>query len=201
MYYYIFETTNVITNEKYRGIHCSKKLTDKYLGSGVALRAAKQKYGKENFIRKELEYCMNLEELLEREKLYITDAWLEREDTYNISRGGICSIGKVVKKSEEARRNISEGMKKKYAEGFSPVAGKNLGVRSEEQKKNISDGMKRVYAEGVYTGSKGKTWEMPELSEEVQEKKTRAIRAGYDKRRTVATMIQKNNEIILKLKF
>lgn len=200
VYYYIFETTNKITGEKYRGIHHSKVLKDNYLGSSVELLKAIKKYGKENFERKELEYCLDLNELIERKSFYITEQWLARPDTYNKGIGGLASTKKVIKKSEEAKRNTSLAMKRLYEQGFSPVEGKDLGVRTEEQRKNISDGMKAVYANGSYSGCKGKSWEKEELTEEQREVLCRAQRLRYIKKESETSMVKKNTEIILKLK-
>jgi len=46
--YYIYLTTNLINNKKYIGKHFGE-LEDGYLGSGLLLQRAIEKYGKENF--------------------------------------------------------------------------------------------------------------------------------------------------------
>ena len=45
MEYFIYLTTNLITNEKYIGKHHGE-LNDSYLGSGIILQRAIKKYGK-----------------------------------------------------------------------------------------------------------------------------------------------------------
>ena len=50
MEYFIYLTTNLITNEKYIGKHHGE-LNDSYLGSGIILQRAIKKYGKQNFKR------------------------------------------------------------------------------------------------------------------------------------------------------
>lgn len=48
--YFIYLTTNLVTGEKYIGKHYGE-LDDSYLGSGLILKRAVTKYGKENFER------------------------------------------------------------------------------------------------------------------------------------------------------
>ena len=48
MYFILYETTNLINNKKYIGVHKTIDLNDGYLGSGIYLRNAIKKYGKEN---------------------------------------------------------------------------------------------------------------------------------------------------------
>ena len=55
MYGYIYETTNLINNKKYIGKRTSKKFLPNYLGSGVLITKAIEKYGKENFTVKLIE--------------------------------------------------------------------------------------------------------------------------------------------------
>ncbi len=67
-YFFVYETTNLINGMKYCGIHKTKNINDKYLGSGTTFINAIKKYGKENFKREILEFCNSYDELLEREK-------------------------------------------------------------------------------------------------------------------------------------
>lgn len=91
MYGFIYETTNNINGMKYIG----QKTYDKkgnwktYLGSGIHLKRAIDKYGKENFSRKILEECVSKEILDEREIYWIKyfDA-VNSNNYYNIASGG-----------------------------------------------------------------------------------------------------------------
>lgn len=90
MYGYIYLTTNLINNKKYIG----KKKSDiflgnKYLGSGIALNSAIEKYGRSNFTVELVDMADSLEELNEKEKFYIEkyNAVLS-EEYYNIANGG-----------------------------------------------------------------------------------------------------------------
>ena len=83
-------TTNLITNEKYIGKHYGTE-DDSYLGSGIILKKAIVKYGKENFKRNILYISKNAEENNQKEKEFIK-AYnaIEDRNFYNIK-----DIGKV----------------------------------------------------------------------------------------------------------
>lgn len=91
MYGFIYETTNNINGMKYIG----QKIYDKhgnwkiYLGSGIYLKRAILKYGKENFSRKILEECDSKEDLDNREIYWIQHFnAVESKEYYNIAFGG-----------------------------------------------------------------------------------------------------------------
>ena len=57
MYYLIYRTTNLLNGKYYVGAHRTTKKNDDYLGSGVALKRAIKKYGRENFSKEIVEEC------------------------------------------------------------------------------------------------------------------------------------------------
>lgn len=88
MIYYIYLTTNLINGKKYIGQH-KGEINDSYLGSGVLLTKALEKYGKENFKKEILEICNSREEADEKEKFYIQKySAVESEMFYNLQEGG-----------------------------------------------------------------------------------------------------------------
>lgn len=87
MYYLIYKTTNIVNGKYYVGAHRTKDRNDSYLGSGVALKRAIEKYGKENFNREILEECES-EDIMFKREAEIVDVILEDPNSYNMTRGG-----------------------------------------------------------------------------------------------------------------
>ena len=91
MYGFIYITTNNINGKKYIGQrkYDSQEKWKEYLGSGVYLNRAINKYGKENFSKEIIEECDTKEKLNEREKYWISyyNA-VNSENFYNIANGG-----------------------------------------------------------------------------------------------------------------
>ena len=86
---YIYITTNLIDNKKYIGKRVDTKFREWYLGSGIYLRNAVNKYGKENFKVEKICEADNLEILDKLEIEYIKkyDA-VNSNEFYNIHPGG-----------------------------------------------------------------------------------------------------------------
>lgn len=108
-YGYIYLTTNKINNKQYIG----KKVFDKYahwcnyLGSGVVLKKAIEKYGNNNFDVQIIEYCFNEQDACQKERY-----WIEKynavysDNFYNIAQGG--DGGNVISGyTEEQRQQLS----------------------------------------------------------------------------------------------
>lgn len=90
-YGFIYMTTNKVNQNKYIG----KKQYDKrgtwktYLGSGIAIKRAIEKYGSANFSRETLDIAYSLEELNEKEQYWIAKYNAVNDDSfYNIASGG-----------------------------------------------------------------------------------------------------------------
>lgn len=96
MYGYIYETTCLVNNKKYIGMHkWDKDTIDKnYLGSGIYLKRAIKKYGKEKFTIRILEWCETRDDLCEREKYWISQVQAPiNEGYFNINDGGFGGHG------------------------------------------------------------------------------------------------------------
>lgn len=94
MYGYIYETTNLINGKKYIGQKTSSTfLAEKYLGSGVVLLRAVNKYDENNFSVKLIDTAESKAELDELEVKYISKYREQGESLYNIADGGYTTGG------------------------------------------------------------------------------------------------------------
>jgi len=121
---YIYEIINNLNGKTYVGqrkCHCEID-KDPYMGSGINITRAINKYGKENFVKVILEDLSNStqEELNEKEVLWIKKRKEEGKAQYNIAGGGQgCSSPfeykteeekqKIYKKSAESRKGKPSG--------------------------------------------------------------------------------------------
>lgn len=95
--YYLYQITNLINGKIYVGVHKTRDINDGYLGSGILIREAVLKYGKENFEKRILGTFSSEEEMYRGEAEVVTTEFINREDTYNLSEGGKL-IGPTIRK-------------------------------------------------------------------------------------------------------
>ena len=110
-YNYIYKITNQINNKIYIGKHSTDNLDDGYMGSGILIKKAIQKYGIENFTKEYLAFCNSEEKLNLFERFYIKK-FNSREVGYNLTDGGDGSLGRYCTK--ETRTKIGEAHKGKH---------------------------------------------------------------------------------------
>lgn len=113
---YIYKITNLIDNKIYIGksTRCSKWYLEHYYGSGIIIKQAIQKYGKQNFKKEILEF-INFEDETELDLKECYYIGLYHSTDYNIgynrSIGGEGAAGKIL--SEETKLRISQSNKNK----------------------------------------------------------------------------------------
>ena len=111
MFYLIYETTNLLNGMKYIGKHTTSNIDDGYLGSGVYLKRAIKKYGKENF-KKEILFIYNSEEEMNNKEIEIVNEGVINNTLYyNLAyggQGGIIVLKKDHPLYEETCKKISE---------------------------------------------------------------------------------------------
>ena len=107
----IYKTTNLINGKIYIGQSINND--PKYLGSGVFLKNAIEKHGKENFLKEVIDVADSVDELNEKE-IY----WIEKYNSTDKNIGyNLCSGGKGFKiyygKTDEQISEIHENLSKK----------------------------------------------------------------------------------------
>lgn len=90
---YIYKTVNKLNGMIYIGLSTkSPENSEKYLGSGIRLKHAIKKYGRENFYKEILEICTSRNELNIAEMKWISELnSLDPSVGYNLHKGGNCS--------------------------------------------------------------------------------------------------------------
>jgi group I intron endonuclease len=139
----IYKTTNNINGKIYVGK--AKYNDESYLGSGVILRQAIEKYGKENFTKEILEECAdNIVD--EREKFWIQETnALVRGTGYNIATGG---TGGDTTSHHPNKDDIVKKRNQKLSEWHASMTDEER----QEQGKKISDAKKgKSYSREGYT--------------------------------------------------
>ena len=87
-HYLVYKTTCLLNGKIYIGQHQTYDIDDGYLGSGILIRRAIEKYGKENFKREILFECSTREEMNAKEAELVNEEFLKRNDVYNLKQGG-----------------------------------------------------------------------------------------------------------------
>lgn len=88
MIFMTYKTVNSITGHFYFGQHSTLNINDGYLGSGIRLKAAVRKYGRENFKREVVGIHSTREDMNAAEIALITPAVLSDPMCYNLAPGG-----------------------------------------------------------------------------------------------------------------
>lgn len=114
MKYIVYETTNLVNNKIYIGVHktLDPEVFDGYIGNGIyvtqpytykysktAFQCAVKKYGPNNFRRKTLAVFDTEKEASDLEEQLVNEKFLERPDVYNMILGGVagCYISQRIK--------------------------------------------------------------------------------------------------------
>lgn len=156
-YGYIYEIVNNINGKTYIGQRLLKKdkSWEDYYGSGVLIKNAIKKYGKENFTKNLICYCDSREQLDNTETQVIINEKAKGKAEYNLTayHAGGDTFNKLSKdKSVEVKLKISEGMKssKKLKKYYKKLKTKNALFYSSIYKENKSE-IFRLYNSNKYT--------------------------------------------------
>lgn len=158
-YGYIYKTTNLINGKIYIGQHKASKFSEKYMGSGVILKEAFAKYGKENFKVEMIDDTANNAEELNKLEMYYIQKYNTRdlEIGYNLHCGGNVQsgennpmYGKHYKKTDEAIDKIRQS---RLGKTFTLEQRQKI---SNTRKQRIASGNITTWNKGISTGSRSK---------------------------------------------
>lgn len=145
----LYKTTCTVNGKFYIGVH--SKGRDDYLGSGVHLKRAIRKYGKDKFIRETLETFETIEDAYAREAEIVTKELVDDPMCLNIIGGG--KGGKHRRVSEETRHKMSKSAKKRCETWTSPTT---KGHTQETKEKMSKTRKERGIAKGKNNPMYGK---------------------------------------------
>lgn len=134
-YHYAYLTTNNLNGKQYIGERTTENINnDQYIGSGVYIKEAIKKYGKNNFSKVILEIFPNKTDAYISQEKYIKIYNTLSPNGYNISPKG--GIKEKNSHSEESKRKISEHNKGK-------ILSEETKEKIRQSKLNISDETKK----------------------------------------------------------
>lgn len=176
LFFTIYKITNKVNGKIYIGKHQTKRLDDNYFGSGIQVRSAIKKYGRENFEKEILHIFDNEQDMNSKEIELVSEEFCDRKDNYNLCPGGnggwtyANKLGLSVPiqnqnvDKEKLGKAVSLGLQNRKAAGFKlgnlatlrkdAFLGK---THSDEWKKNHSEFMKES-AKGEKNSQFGSRW-------------------------------------------
>jgi len=162
MVHFIYRVTNNINDRFYIGKHSTNNIDDGYFGSGIMLKQALKKYGKENFIYEIIEFFCTSKEAYAFEEGLLRDVW-NTPMCYNQCGGGKGVgggkthplYGKSHSKETKKKMSVSKTGEKNFNWGLRGKNTSRYGVKhSEEAKKKMSLATKKkiIYQFNKFTG-------------------------------------------------
>ena len=101
----VYRITNIINKKTYIGVHKTSNPNDSYMGSGLAIKAAIHKYGRENFYKEILLITEDKQQAYDLEMELTVDYNLN--SNYNMKLGGVGGFTKEdAKKGQIARASL-----------------------------------------------------------------------------------------------
>jgi hypothetical protein len=145
----IYQIINLKTNIKYIGK--DKNNNPKYLGSGTDLKKAIKEYGRDNFKKIILEYCSNIEELIQKERYWLQFYNVENNPNfYNKTNKPFGNSGC----NEETKNKISKSkLGKPNGDEHNINIGKGrIGLKCKPYKTRKDKGLKHNHTPGIKLG-------------------------------------------------
>jgi group I intron endonuclease len=132
MHPYIYLVKNQQDKIIYIGQQIGTKSIDEYKGSGLLLNRAYKKYGENYFKREIIEYC-DVDELNDKEKLYIKQHNTKFPHGYNLTEGGEGMKGYKYNSSQKQNISIAKTGQKYPKEHGEKIRQSKLGVKRDQK--------------------------------------------------------------------
>lgn len=150
-HYLIYQIRNKLNGMIYIGQHQTENLNDGYMGSGLRIQRAIEKYGIDNFEKTILFECSSEEEMNKKEAEIVNEDFIARDDVYNIIIGGsgnwdyINSNKEFTSKRLKTRwNNLSLDEKEKQINFLKSISPFGIGF-NKKFSNEISNGLKKAY--------------------------------------------------------
>lgn len=148
-HYLIYQVRNKLNGMIYIGQHQTENVDDGYMGSGLRIRRAIEKYGLENFEKTILFECKSEAEMNAKEAEIVNKDFIARDDVYNIELGGNggwthLSITSKSNASKQRWKNMNEKQRQHAVEAAHKAS---KGRRhSIDERNKISKALKCLFA-------------------------------------------------------
>jgi hypothetical protein len=154
--YIIYKTTNLKNGKYYIGKH---KLNPKknYLGSGIGLLLAIEKYGKESFKRETLYSFKTEDEAYKKELELVTEKEVENPNCYNRCLGGRRADDFIKANTLESRKKLEETLIHRYGSKCGRLHSKESfeKARASREKKYNGDPFGNLHTKEAFDKSRG----------------------------------------------
>lgn len=113
-YNFVYKTTNDLNGYYYYGVHSTNDLNDGYIGSGLILKRAINKYGIDNFTREIVQYFSDVKYAFRLEAAIVTPELVADPHCYNIAvggNGGYTTCGYTDEQRKEYYNKIKEAQR------------------------------------------------------------------------------------------
>lgn len=201
MFYLVYKIVNNVNGKSYIGCHKTTNKEDNYMGSGVLIKKAIEKYGIENFEKHILIECSSAEEMFEKEYELVEIS----EHSYNLNKGGhggwahVNATGKnknfdlaVYRETDEYKESVLRGYKNGIGKDsfVKPKFNGNefTGKKHTEKSKREIGRKNSINQEGKKNSQFGTMW-VTNGKESLKINKNDSIPDGYRKGRVIKKVI------------
>lgn len=128
----------------YIGKHQTDNINDNYMGSGLRIKRAIEKYGLNNFEKTILFECSSEEEMNQKEAEIVNEEFISRDDVYNIMLGGYGGFGEINKNPNN--NGAAQFFKGKTSEEIKEISRKGA-LQRQKNESMMSDEEKQKRAQ------------------------------------------------------